>query len=287
MKLGDYDICRELAKNGPMNVYLARTPDGREVVVKALLPVGTVQEAQQQAFLREIRITAALRHRNIVEFIDSGTGNGLLYCVMEYCNGGTLRDLLLKMGRPLTCEEALPMVCQVLAGLDYAHNATVSAPENGAQSVCGVVHRDIKPENILLHYNEAGQYTAKIADFGLSKAFQLADQYGWTRTGDIGGSLSFLCRQQIINYKYARPEVDIWSAMAVLYYLLTGFPPRSGKPLSFNAILSTPPRPINEHGKGVPPKLAALIDAALDDTESLRFKTAAEIRAELKKFLAP
>ncbi len=287
MKISDYEIREELARNGTMNVYLAQAPDGRDVVVKALLPSGQVKESQQQAFFREIRITSALRHRNIVEFIDSGVANGLLFCVMEYCNGGTLRELLLQLGRPLNCAEALPLICQVLAGLHYAHTAAIPSKEDPAAIVHGIVHRDIKPENILLHYNAEGQYTVKIADFGLSKAFQLADRYGWTRTGDIGGSLSFLCRQQIVNYKYVKPEVDVWSAVAVLYFLLTGMPPRSGKTLTFNSILTHPPRPIAEHGRDVPPELAGLIDTALDDSGPLRFKSAMEIRNELKRFITP
>ncbi|MDD3119237.1 MAG: serine/threonine-protein kinase, partial [Victivallales bacterium] len=232
MRIGDYEITKELAAHDRTTVYLARTPEAREVVIKALLLPGNDSDASFPEFRREIRITAALHHRNIVSFLASGTIPGLLYCVTEYCNGGSLRELLTRFGRVLTVAEAVPLIRQVLAGLDYAHNVVLPGVDCGGKPIRGIVHRDIKPENILLHYNAAGQYTAKIADFGLSKAFGGADHPSRTRTGDIGGSLAFLCRQQIINYKYVRPEVDVWSAIAVLYFLLTGVPPRSGRPLS-------------------------------------------------------
>lgn len=279
-----YKINAELANHGPMSVYRATDEhNGSEVVVKAMLPAAKVEEHQKNSFLREISITAMLKHPNIVRFIESGFDKGLLFCIMEYCNGGNLYDTMKQLGRRLEPEEAIPMIRQVLSGLDYAHNASIPSKVENSQ-VRGIVHRDIKPENILLSYNESGQFSAKISDFGLSKAFHLSDQYGWTRTGDIGGSLAYISKQQIINYKYVKPEVDIWSSVAVLFYLLTGTPPRSGQ-LSFSDILSTPPASIKTYRDDLPQKLVELIDAALDDSEALRFKTAAEFKKELKKFI--
>ena len=91
--------------------------------------------------------------------------------------------------------------------------------------VTGLVHRDITPRNIFISISEDIP-SAKISDFGLAKAFELAGLSGNTRTGNFSGTLGFICKQQLINYKYARPEVDVWAAAAVLYYMLTGMPPR-------------------------------------------------------------
>ncbi len=282
----NYQITEELTSNGPMGVYKAEDElNGNTVVVKVLLPATIVEEHQKNSFLREISITASLRHKHIVKFLDSGFHNGLLFCVMEYCNGGNLYETIMKLHRPMEPVEAIPLIRQVLSGLDYAHNAVI-ASKTRPDGVCGIVHRDIKPENILINYNESGQFAAKIADFGLSKAFRIADQYGWTKTGDIGGSLAYVSKQQIINYKYVKPEVDVWSSAAVLFYLLTGFPPRgnSGN-ISFNDILSTPPVSIKTYREDLPEGLAKLIDSALDDSEFLHFKTAIDFRTELKKFI--
>lgn len=285
-KIKHYHIIKQLAGRDSMAVYLCENQDnGEQVVLKALLPIGEVSAHQKNAFLREISITSMLRHKNIVRFIDSGYSNGLIYCVTELCNGGNLRETMEKLGRPLTPAEAVPMACQILGGLDFAHTVNIPQHNKARDAVAGIVHRDIKPENILLHYDKDGCFTAKIADFGLSKAFKLADNYGWTRTGDIGGSLAFVCRQQIVNYKYARPEVDIWSAAAVLYFLLTGSPPRGQHSSNFNAILKEPPVPISQMIPDMDPRLANLIDSALDDSNSLLFKSAAELKTRLRDFL--
>jgi len=284
MQIDRWEVENTISHNGQMNVYLVKELDtGRPAVLKALITGGKTGATQQRNFQREIAINSQLKHRNIVGYIGSGAGDQFLYCVFDYCNGGNLTDTLRKMGRTLYLEEAIRIVLQVLSGLDYAHNVELLGTD-GQPTTLGVVHRDIKPENILLHYNAAGQYTAKIADFGLSKAFHQADR-GWTRTGDIGGSLAFISRQQIINYKYAKPEVDVWSAAAVLFYLLAGVPPRGSQSISFSDILKTSPQSLGQYRADLPEQVVELLDLALDDSGMLRFKTAAEFKNVLTELL--
>ena len=99
----------------------------------------------------------------------------------------------------------------------------------------------------------------------------------------MGGTLAFVCRQQIINYKYAKPEVDVWSAVAVLYYLLTGYPPRDlervKNPLC--AVLESDPVPIKARNHKLSQSFSELIDSALDDKKELKFKTAKELKEAL------
>lgn len=113
--------------------------------------------------------------------------------------------------------------------MTYAHNAEIPAVKLADGSYGkgrGLVHHDLKPGNIFLT-NVAGKRIAKIGDYGLSKAFDQAGLSGQTMSGDCMGTPCFTPRQQILNFKYARPEVDVWAAAASLYYMLTGEFPRN------------------------------------------------------------
>lgn len=126
--------------------------------------------------------------------------------------------------------EALCVVRQVLAGLAHAHRAELPAlrqQDGTATLVRGLVHRDVKPANILLSGSGSdGRPVVKLADFGLAKAFERAGLSGHTRTGAMGGTIPFMARTQLIGYKYAGPEVDVWASAACLYWMLTGATPR-------------------------------------------------------------
>jgi len=180
----------------------------------------------------------------------------------------TLAAVLERRGKPAP-SEALELVRKLSESLELLHAA-------------GLVHRDIKPENIFLCEKE-GVLTAKISDFGLSKAFELAGITDCTRTGDFSGTPAFVPKQQFLNYKYARPEVDVWAAAAVLFYMLTGVPPRnfqdSEEP---GEIFSKKPRRIRSVREQIPLPLAKVLDAALDDTSDLKFKTAISFRYALQ-----
>lgn len=128
----------------------------------------------------------------------------------------------------------------------------------------------------------------KISDFGLAKSYRFAGKCGNTQTGSVGGSLAFISRQQLLNYKYSQPEVDVWSTAAVLYFLLTARPPRNceGEKNPFNAILKINPAPIRNHAPEVPEELAAIIDRALDDSGSLFYKKASDLKRDIENYLS-
>jgi serine/threonine protein kinase len=128
----------------------------------------------------------------------------------------------------------------------------------------GLVHRDLKPQNLLL----TADGRLKIADFRLAKAFDQAGLSGRTRTGAIGGSVACMPRRQVFDYKYARPEVDLWAITACLYWTITGQPPRDFPPDTdpVAVILRQPPILIRDRLATVPAALAEVIDAVLDET---------------------
>jgi serine/threonine-protein kinase len=187
-------------------------------------------------------------------------------------------QLLKQRGGPLSLEEAAPIILQALDGLEYAHN--VFGPGKG------LVHRDLKPHNLFLSGSGADR-VAKVGDYGLSKAFDCAGLSGLTCTGAVLGSPVFMPRQQVINFKYARPEVDVWAMAASFYYLLTLKPPRDF-PANVDwwlVVLESAAVPIRRRNSSIPKKLAEVIDAALVDKPALAFKTAADFKQALEAAL--
>ena len=175
----------------------------------------------------------------------------------------------------------------MLDALEYAHNATIDNVRlsNGSDgSAKGLVHRDIKPENIFLQ-GKAPSWIAKIADFGLAKSFATAGLSGCTMTGDFSGTLGFIPRQQFLNFKYVKPEVDVWAAIATFYWMISLCTPREFGRDPFTAITKNPTIPIQARLPGIPEKLAKLIDSALDDSSSLRFKSAIQFKNALLESL--
>ncbi|MBN1863370.1 MAG: protein kinase [Victivallales bacterium] len=286
-EIGGYRIKSLLGTGGNGRVYLAgEEQTGRQVALKTMIPEIAADVEHKARFIRETKSMQNLRHPNIVPILDSGYSRGLFYFTLEYCNGGNLEGLLGSKPGGLQPDEAVRLVNDVLDGLDYLHNVNVgrTLEEHGAEgSFTGLIHRDIKPENILINKTVAGE-TVKIADFGLAKAFNLSGLHGLTRTGAVGGTLAFVCRQQIVNYKHARPEVDVWSSAAVLYYLLAGHPPRDMRQIRnpMCAVLESDPVPIRKRNPRISKRLADLLDSALDDRKMLKFKTAKDLKNALE-----
>ena len=285
-RLGPYTIVELLGKGGIGTVYLAKNRNTGDLeAVKMLLPELMESAEIKERFRREISNSAVLDHPNIIKVKDYGRYNDICYYAMEYCKGGSLVDLLRREGGILSYEKAVRITIQILDGLEYAHTVTVPYERlSGASqnSEKGLVHRDIKPENILIQDTDK-KAIVKIADFGLAKIFRMAGFSGKTRTGSVGGSPGFISRQQLVNFKYSKPEVDLWSATAVLYFLITGTPPRKcgNEKNPFNTILKNSPVPIRKADPCVPEDLASVIDNALEDSSSLFYKNAAALRRDI------
>ncbi len=281
-----YSVIRELGKGGMGAVYLARRePEGEPVALKVILPHIAVRARAREMFLREMENTRALRHPNVVALRQAGCSRGVFFFTMEYCEGGSLHQLLRQRG-PLAPGEAVPLICQVLDGLEYAHNAELPAVAGSEahRTKRGLVHRDLSLDNLFLAGNSDNRIV-KIGDYGMAKAFDGTGLSGLTRTGTLAGKPGFICRQQVIDFKYARPNVDIWAAAACLFALLTGCVPRDFPPGKdcWQMVLETAPVPVRQRRPDVPSRLAEVLDAALDDRDELRFASAAEFRAELER----
>lgn len=285
-----YSIIRELGRGGMGATYLAKHDEtGRQVALKVMLPAVPADERKKAAFLREVENTKAMHHPNVVELYDCGCSNGTFFFTMEFCEGGSVDMLMMQRGGKLSVDEAIPIVLQALDGLEYAHHVELPAVKlagGSATTARGLVHRDLKPANIFLSGSGGGR-VAKIGDFGLSKAFETAGLSGRTRTGTVAGTPVFMPRQQVVNFKFCKPEVDIWAMAASLYNMLTGqFPrtfPRNVDP--WKAVLETWPVPIRDRDSSVPRGLAKVIDLALDDRKGLHFKTAREFKKALEGVL--
>jgi eukaryotic-like serine/threonine-protein kinase len=146
------------------------------------------------------------------------------------------------------------------------------------------VHRDIKPGNILLA-RRGRDLVAKVADFGLSKAFDRAGLSGMTLTGSVAGTMPFMARPQLIDYKHALPDVDVWSMAASLYWMLTGYYPRDfpEREDPIRVVLDTNAVPIRERDPNIPHRLATVIDEALIDRPKITVASAAQLAAALRE----
>ncbi|MDY0169104.1 MAG: protein kinase [Thermoguttaceae bacterium] len=281
-----YEMIRELGRGGMGMVYLARHQQtGRQVALKVMLPKVAASERATQSFLREARNTQALQHPNVVRLWDSGCSEGTFFFTLEYCDGGSVEKLMAQRGGRLSIDTALAIILQALDGLHYAHHAEI--PEVVLQDGRigrgrGLVHRDIKPQNIFLSTQEGSQ-AAKIGDYGLAKAFDMAGLSGHTYMGEVAGTPKFMPRQQVQRFKDVQPEADVWAMAASLYFMLTTCHPRDFPKGSdpWQAILQTNAVPIRQRDPGIPPRLAEVIDHALVDEPQIGFRSAAELKQAL------
>ncbi|WP_445175730.1 protein kinase domain-containing protein [Microcoleus sp.] len=284
--LGDYVLLKELGKGGFSLVYLARHKQtNEEVALKVMLPKVAANQRAVNWFLREVDNTKCLKHPNVVGFKDSGYADDTFFFTMEYCEGSSVVDLMAKRGvSTLPIDEAVAIIVQVLDGLTYTHNAeipNVRLADGSFAKGRGLIHRDLKPGNIFLA-KVGGKQVAKIGDYGLSKAFDQAGLSGQTMTGNVVGTPYFMPRQQVIDYKYAQPDVDVWAAAACLYVMITGYSPRNFLGLDpLRAVLDNDAVLIGDRTSSIPLPLATVIDRALVDNPEIYYKSAADFKEAL------
>ncbi len=271
-----YRLERELGQGGMATVYLAEDlKHRRRVAVKVLKPeLGAALGAER--FLREIEVAAGLRHPHILPLYDSGEavtkaaglearGSGLLYYVMPYVEGETLRSRL-NRERQLPVDEALRIAREVADALAYAH-------------AHGVVHRDIKPENILL---ESGH--AVVADFGIAKAVASAGEATTlTATGMSLGTPSYMSPEQSAGDPDVDGRSDLYSLGCVLYEMLAGQAPFTGPTLEslVRQHITAPAPPVTQFRPLVPAPVAAALARALSKNPADRFNPVDQFGAAL------
>jgi serine/threonine-protein kinase len=288
-KVVGYRQIKKLGEGGMGEVWQVEEEEtGQQMAMKLMLSQVANSEASRDIFLREANIAGQLEHENIVRQFKCGNYRGTYFILMELCDGGSVDALMKKKNGPLSVDMASNIILQVLDGLIYAHQKLVIVRQkNGTlKDGHGVVHRDLKPGNIFL--KESGRnMVAKVADFGLAKAFETAGLSGHTRTGQVAGSPGFMARQQIINYKYSKPEIDVWAAAASFYFMLTATIPKNighGED-AFHAGLTNDAVPIRERNSNIPAKLAKVIDQALIEKPKIGIQSAKEFKQLLEKAL--
>ncbi len=208
--VGDrYEIERELGRGGMATVFLARDiKHDRQVAIKVLHPELSASIGADR-FEREIKLAAKLQHPHILGLYDSGVAEGLLYYVMPFVKGESLRDRL-DRDKMLPVEDAIRLTIEICGALQHAHEQ-------------GIVHRDIKPENILL----SGDH-ALVADFGIARAANEAGQQKLTQTGMAVGTPVYMAPEQSSGDQVG-PQADIYSLGCMLYEMLAGEPPFTGQ----------------------------------------------------------
>ena len=285
-----YEIVKELGRGGMGAVYLARRQKtGQEVALKVMLPKVAAGQRATDGFLRETVNTQALQHPNVVRLWEAGCSQGTFFFTLEFCDDGSVDKLIAQRGGKLPIDEAGPIILQALDGLHYAHHADiphVKLKDGSIGQGRGLVHRDLKPQNIFLS-TACGSLVAKLGDYGLAKAFDMAGLSGHTCSGDVGGTPQFMPRQQVQRFKEVRPDADVWAMAATFYKMVTGHYPRSfAKGCDpWQVILETSAVPIRRRNPAIPPRLAEVIDHALVDDPEIGFKSAAELKQALTQVM--
>ena len=205
-QIGPYEILGPLGKGGMGAVYKAMQPSLNRIVAIKVLPPDFAKDPEFVArFHREAQTVAMLSHPNIVQIIDKGEDQGILYFAMEYVEGTSL-DVVLRQRR-LSLQEVVQVVKQVGRGLGAAHRA-------------GVVHRDLNPRNILVSPTLS---VVKLADFGISRVESVARTLGTLTTREMTlGSLHYLAPEQAVDASAVDHRADIYSLGVVFYEALTG-----------------------------------------------------------------
>src|SRR5437868_5526606 len=261
---GHYDIEREIGQGAFATVYLAQDlKHERKVALKVLLADPT-SDTGELRFIREIRVLARLQHPNILPLHDSGHVDALLYYVMPYVAGETLRDRI-NRERQLDVSAACRIAREAADALAYAHGQ-------------GIIHRDIKPENILL---SAGH--SMLADFGIARAINLAGVRQLTRTGTGSpGTPAYMSPEQLMGDRELDGRSDIYSLGCVLYEMLTGKPPFTGKEGFVKRFTETAPT-VSSARRDVPPWVDRVVGTALERAQNDRYQTAYEFATELAR----
>jgi serine/threonine-protein kinase len=263
--LGDFRLTKKLGEGGMGAVYKGRQDTlDRDVAVKVMSKKLGADQLFVQRFYREARIMAKLDHPNIVRCYHVGEDKGLHFLAMEFVDGGSIQDWLKKLGK-FSLGDSLHIILACADALQHAHELDL-------------VHRDIKPDNILL----TKKGVVKVADLGLAKG--LSEELSLTRTGTGAGTPYYMALEQAKDAKHVDGRCDIYSLGCMLYVFLTGELPFRGETTLelFKAKEAGKFEPARRHNAEVPERLDLILDKMLAKNPDHRYRTCAEVIADLE-----
>lgn len=260
---GRYEVEREIGRGGNARIFLARDPNGHPVALKILHPELLVSVAADR-FLREIRLASRLNHPNIARLLDSGEQEWLVYYVMSYAEGPTLRERL-DGSRQLPVAETLRIGSDLLDALAHAHSH-------------GIIHRDVKPANVVL-----SSEGAILLDFGIARAVIASGTDQLTRSGIAVGTSTYMSPEQITALVDIDHRSDIYSIGCMLFECLAGQPPfyHRNEAVVLQLHLTQTAPDVRTFRTDTPAELATGIAKALAKAPKDRWRSAGEMRDAL------
>jgi eukaryotic-like serine/threonine-protein kinase len=266
--VGHYAIESLSGSGGMGEVYLAREMKLNRRVALKILPSHFVADVERATrFQREALALSELNHPNLVTIYEVGESGGLHFIAMELVEGQTLRSM---MRNGLKLKDSLLVAGQVAEALAAAHRQ-------------GIIHRDIKPDNIIVRPDGY----VKLLDFGLAKLTESREADAAQTQADAAlGTLAYMSPEQAAG-ETTDQRTDIWSLGVVLYEMVTGRKPFDGEErrLTVNAILTSEPDSASSFDPTLPGDLDLILDKALEKDRELRYQTAADLRADLRRRL--
>ena len=258
-----YQVEREIGRGGAAVVYLARNSEGKPVALKVLRPELAVTVAAQR-FLQEIRFISRLSHPNIGSLLDSGEKDWLIYYVMPFWEGPSLKQYLTKYHR-LQQDDSIRLAHDLLDALAHAHEQNI-------------VHRDVKPDNVIL--TPGG---AILLDFGIARAIALSGQTNLTRSGIAVGTSAYMSPEQITALRELDHRSDIYSLGCLLFEAISGRGPFShpNEAVVLSRHLNDPPPSLRTLVPETSPVLDAAVTRALAKRPEDRWPTARAMLAAL------
>jgi len=262
-----YNVITSVGRGGNATLFGAYDEQGQKVAIKVLHPELAVSVAADR-FLREIRYASQLNHPHIARLLDSGENDYLLWFVMPFVPGETLRQVV-RRERMLPIDRAVRVATEVLDALAHAHEH-------------GLAHRDIKPDNIVC----SGESGAILVDFGIARAIATSGEDRVTRSGFVVGTEEYMSPEQAGGSPDIDGRTDIYSLGVVLFEALAGRPPFSAA--SAAAVLDmqqhAPPPDLRKLRRDVPRALSDTVMKSLAKAREARWQTASDMRRALLPF---
>ena len=265
--IGGFELLEKIGQGGMGAVYRARqVAVDRIVALKVMKPKLAKDTRHLERFLREAKASARMQHPNIVQGIDAGSDKGYYYFALEFVEGETLRETILRDGA-LPEQQSIEIGMQMARALEHAWGF-------------GMVHRDVKPANILME-QETG--TAKLADLGLAKSTQAGDT-SVTQLGMAIGTPYYISPEQARGEEDVDVRSDIYSLGSTLYHAATGKMPFRGEsaPVVMSKHMTEPPKPPRERNPNISEHFSAIILKMMEKDREDRYQTPTELLADLE-----